>query len=256
MKKIPKKKIETKEESENNERMEERESLEILHTINYPDDVHKHKKTNRELFFTVQTEDDKKTQLKLKYIWRYKESFFRNILLGYDVNNFLESMSIKTEEPMIPLPMIESKVIIDKVFEYIIHHYKNPGFELKPPLTKELDTIITKWDSKYLKHITNNNYLIRVLMAAHFLNINNLYSLLCAKICELLKKKDKKDIKILLGEEYKNINDFSKIHINGDRFELDMISLFSENPLRSTHRKDKYNKFLIPIDKKIDDKKK
>jgi S-phase kinase-associated protein 1 len=98
----------------------------------------------------------------------------------------------------IPLKDIEGQVL-KPIVEWMVYHSSTPSREISRPLrTANLIEIVGVWDAEFIDAISLElNF--KVLLAANYLNLQNLLELCCAKVASLMLGKTPKQIRSIFS---------------------------------------------------------
>ncbi|GLJ36416.1 hypothetical protein SUGI_0731180 [Cryptomeria japonica] len=113
------------------------------------------------------------------------------------IKNMIEDTSV---ESVVPLPNVNSKILA-KVIEYCKYHVD------AAKTTEETTAIseggVKKWDQEYVK--VDQATLFDLILAANYLNINNLLHFTCQTVADMIEGKSPEDIRKTFNIE----NDFT-----------------------------------------------
>ena len=87
--------------------------------------------------------------------------------------------------------------ILKLIIDYCTYHYDNPSKQIEKPLRDDFEKIVCSWDSNFLKPLSNE-LLFEMINIADYLNITDLFELLCAKVASLLKGKSSEEMREIL----------------------------------------------------------
>jgi S-phase kinase-associated protein 1 len=122
------------------------------------------------------------------------------ILMSGLVTDMLADEDEDSEDiPSIPVPNVDSKCM-EKVEEYVKHHWNNRAKKIEQPLRATFNELISEWDQKFLEKI-DQELLMKLLMAANYLHIPDLLDLTCAKAASMIKGKSPQQVCDMLGIE-------------------------------------------------------
>ena len=112
------------------------------------------------------------------------------------VKTSLEADAAATE---VPIPSVESSVLL-KVVEYMKHHKGvEPEPVEKPLRSKKMREVCDAWDADFIDGIgENRQQLYDLILAANYLDITGLLHLGCAKVASLIKGQPLEKIKDIL----------------------------------------------------------
>lgn len=103
-------------------------------------------------------------------------------------------------------PEIEIKQIdketLQKIVEYLEHYRDKEPVEIQRPLpTNDLKDVTNEWDAKFVDYDKSENVekLLKLMLAANFMDIHSLRLLTCAKFATFIRTKNNNDLKQLLG---------------------------------------------------------
>jgi S-phase kinase-associated protein 1 len=116
----------------------------------------------------------------------------------------MESQTIKhvieagcVDDAGIPLLQVTSNILA-KVIEYCKKHVEAASSEEKPS-----EDALNAWDTEFLK--VDPNTLMKLTLAANYLNIKSLYDLTCKTIADMMKNKPPEEIR----ETFNIVNDYT-----------------------------------------------
>jgi S-phase kinase-associated protein 1 len=105
-------------------------------------------------------------------------------------------------EDKIYLKTVEGE-IIECIIKYLEHHTENEIKSIPYPLpSKNLDEVVSKWDSDYIDEIAKSRKkLYKLITAANYLNIDGLLQLGAAKVAALVKGEPIEKLKDILVDK-------------------------------------------------------
>jgi S-phase kinase-associated protein 1 len=101
-----------------------------------------------------------------------------------------------TSTNQIELDKISSR-ILKLIIDYCTYHFDKPAKLIEKPLRDDFDKVICSWDSNFLKPFSKE-ILFEMVNIADYLNISDLFELLCAKVAALLKGKSTEEMRKIL----------------------------------------------------------
>lgn len=108
----------------------------------------------------------------------------------------------KTENK-IPLLNVNSKCL-EKIVQYMTHHFENPPKEIvKPLVSSQMTEIVSSWDAEFIN--LDQEFLFELILAANYMDIKPLLDLVCAKIASMMKGKTTQQLR----ETFSIVNDFT-----------------------------------------------
>ena len=90
-----------------------------------------------------------------------------------------------------------SSPILKLIIDYCTYHLTKPANKIEKPLQDDFDKVICSWDNNFLK-LLSNEVLFELVNISDYLNITDLFELLCAKIASLLKGKSTEEMREIL----------------------------------------------------------
>ena len=97
------------------------------------------------------------------------------------------------------IPLNEDSKTIEKIIEYLEHFKGNNPKEIqKPLLSTEMKEITDEWSAKFIDNLTIEE-LVNLTAAAHYIQLNCLLNLCCAKMVALCKGKSENEIFKVFG---------------------------------------------------------
>ena len=89
----------------------------------------------------------------------------------------------------VPLPLVSSE-ILEKVIQYCRYHVLHAPHDANPnPM----------WDMEFLETLDGHETLLRLVLAANYLCIQNLLDLLCETIANMIRGKNRQQIRQILN---------------------------------------------------------
>ena len=147
------------------------------------------------------TEDQ--SDRKIELVSKDEKSFKvpeKEILMSGLIKDMLEEPDEdETDIPVIPVPNVMSKPL-EKVLKYCAHHWNNKADEIEKPLKGKVEDVISDFDKQFLSEI-DQELLIELIMAANYLNIQDLLNLTCAKVASMIKGKTPEEIRQMFNIE-------------------------------------------------------
>ena len=120
------------------------------------------------------------------------------------MSGMVESSLRESTESRLELPLIEGGVELQKIVDYMEHHYNNPAEKLQRPLKAELKTLICEWDKAFLytdlvKNGDENQHelLIKVMLGANYMMIQDLRELCCQCCAQMIIGKNADQVRAL-----------------------------------------------------------
>lgn len=99
----------------------------------------------------------------------------------------------KDSKQIIPLLNIKSD-ILKLIVDFCEYHAITPVGEIEKPLKKvEIKEILSEWDLKFLK--MENEVLLELILAANYMDIKELLSVVCVKIAFVFRNNTVEEIK-------------------------------------------------------------
>ena len=129
------------------------------------------------------------------------------------LSELLKGMKDIPEDYEIPLPEDISSETIEKIINYLIHFNGNPPKEIAKPLyITDMKKITDEFSADFVDKLKIEE-LVDIISASHYLKINSLVNLCCAKIVSLCKGKNEEDIFKIFGvpKDYFKPEDKEKI---------------------------------------------
>ena len=129
------------------------------------------------------------------------------------LSELLKGMKDIPEDFKIPLPEDISSETIEKIINYLIHFNGNPPKEIAKPLyITDMKKITDEFSADFVDKLKIEE-LVDIISASHYLKINSLVNLCCAKIVSLCKGKNEEDIFKIFGvpKDYFKPEDKEKI---------------------------------------------
>ena len=90
-----------------------------------------------------------------------------------------------------------SSPILKLIIDYCTYHLDKPSKQIEKPLQDDFDKVICSWDSNFLKPISKE-ILFEMINISDYLNIKDLFELLCAKVAAILKGKSTEEMREIL----------------------------------------------------------
>ena len=114
-----------------------------------------------------------------------------------ELSEMLKAMKEITED--IPIFLDYDSKTIEKILEYLNHYDGNPPPEIKKPLiSTDMKKITDEWSADFVDKL-NVNELTNIIAASHYIQINSLLNLCCAKMVSLCKGKTEEEIFKIFG---------------------------------------------------------
>ena len=108
------------------------------------------------------------------------------------VKNMLEDLGMDEEdEEAIPLPNVNGATL-KKVIEWATYHKDDPSLPEDENNKKKTDTI-SSWDTDFLK--VDQGTLIKLILAANYLDIKKLLDVTCKTVANMIKGKNPQEIR-------------------------------------------------------------
>lgn len=115
-----------------------------------------------------------------------------------ELSEMLKGMKEIPEELPIPLENTESNTI-EKIIEYLLHFNGNMPKEIQKPLiSTDMKKITDDWSADFVNKLRIEE-LVNIIAASHYLQINCLLNLCCAKMVSLIKGKTEDEIFKVFG---------------------------------------------------------
>lgn len=115
-----------------------------------------------------------------------------------ELSEMLKGMKEIPEELPIPIENTDSKTI-EKIREYLLHFNGNQPKEIqKPLLSTDMKAITDEWSAAFVNKLRIEE-LVNIIAASHYLQINCLLNLCCAKLVSLCKGKSEEEIFKVFG---------------------------------------------------------
>ena len=115
-----------------------------------------------------------------------------------ELSEMLKGMKEIPEELPIPIENVDSNTI-EKIIEYLLHFNGVMPKEIqKPLLNTDMKKITDEWSADFVNKFTIEE-LVNIIATAHYLKINCLLNLCCAKMVSLCKGKSEEDIFKVFG---------------------------------------------------------
>lgn len=115
-----------------------------------------------------------------------------------ELSEMLKGMKEIPEELPIPLENTESNTI-EKIIEYLLHFNGNIPKEIQKPLiSTDMKKITDDWSADFVNKLRIEE-LVNIIAASHYLQINCLLNLCCAKMVSLIKGKTEDEIFKVFG---------------------------------------------------------
>ena len=132
------------------------------------------------------------------------------------LSELLKGMKEIPEELVIPLDNDINSETLEKIIEYLVHFDGNPPREISKPLyMTDMKKITDEYSADFVDKLKIEE-LIDMISAAHYMKINCLLNLCCAKMVSLCKGKSEADIFDIFGvpKDYFKPEDKEKIKEN------------------------------------------
>ena len=95
----------------------------------------------------------------------------------------------------LPLDTLTPK-IMDKVLEFLEYHANNPMISIETPIkTKDIKSIVGDWDTQFIDLKNDQGTLMELILAANYLNCQNLLDLGLLKIAAMIKDEEPDKVK-------------------------------------------------------------
>ena len=115
-----------------------------------------------------------------------------------ELSEMLKGMKEIPEELPIPIENADSKTI-EKIREYLLHFNGNKPKEIQKPLVStDMKAITDEWSAAFVNKLRIEE-LVNIIAASHYLQINCLLNLCCAKLVSLCKGKSEEEIFKVFG---------------------------------------------------------
>ena len=115
-----------------------------------------------------------------------------------ELSEMLKGMKEIPEEMPIPITNADSKTF-EKIREYLLHFNGNKPKEIqKPLLSTDMKAITDEWSASFVNKLRIEE-LVNIIAASHYLQINCLLNLCCAKLVSLCKGKSEEEIFQVFG---------------------------------------------------------
>ena len=129
------------------------------------------------------------------------------------LSELLKGMKDIPDEYVIPLNDDINSQTIEKIINYLIHYDGNSPKEISKPLyLTDMKKITDEYSADFVDKL-NIDELVDMISAAHYMKINSLLNLCCAKMVSLCKGKNEEEIFKIFGvpKDYFKPEDKEKI---------------------------------------------
>lgn len=115
-----------------------------------------------------------------------------------ELSDLLRGMKSIPGDVLFPIESSDSKTVL-KTIEYLVHFDgKFPQEIEKPLLSKEMKNITDEWSAQFVDNLSIDE-LVNIIALSHYLQINCLLNLCCAKMVSLCKGKSESEIFNIFG---------------------------------------------------------
>lgn len=115
-----------------------------------------------------------------------------------ELSDLLRGMKAVPEDVVIPIDNSDSK-IFEKTIKYLVHFDgKSPEEIEKPLLSTDMKKITDEWSAQFVDNLSIDE-LVNMIALSHYLKINCLLNLCCAKMVSLCKGKSESEIFQIFG---------------------------------------------------------
>ena len=115
------------------------------------------------------------------------------------LSELLKGMKEIPEELVIPLDNDINSETLEKIIEYLVHFDGNPPREISKPLyMTDMKKITDEYSADFVDKLKIEE-LVDMISAAHYMKINSLLNLCCAKMVALCKGKNEEEIFKVFG---------------------------------------------------------
>ena len=132
------------------------------------------------------------------------------------LSELLKGMKDIPENYEIPLNDDISSQTVEKIINYLVHFDGNPPKEISKPLyLTDMKKITDEYSADFVDKLKIDE-LVDMISAAHYMKINSLLDLCCAKMVSLCKGKNEEEIFNIFGipKDYFKTEDKEKIKEN------------------------------------------
>ena len=132
------------------------------------------------------------------------------------LSELLKGMKEIPEDLVIPLNNDINSETLEKIIEYLVHFDGNPPREISRPLyMTDMKKITDEYSADFVDKLKIEE-LVDMISAAHYMKINPLLDLCCAKMVSLCKGKNEEEIFNIFGipKDYFKPEDKKKIKEN------------------------------------------
>jgi hypothetical protein len=177
--------------------------------------------SNRTNIINISTVDGVEFRIDVKYLIApgsgsvfFQDMLVKNNSLDDDIDyGSIETIEGSEDDSPIPLPDNVHSEELTKVLEYMGHHYKKRANKIDRPLRNTFRSYVSQWDYDY---VSKMDYLElnRLINAVNFLNVPDLFSLLCAYYADIIKGKNVDQLKVILNIPQNNNNTLTSNQTN------------------------------------------
>ena len=115
------------------------------------------------------------------------------------LSELLKGMKEIPEDLVIPLNNDINSETLEKIIEYLVHFDGNPPREISKPLyMTDMKKITDEYSADFVDKLKIEE-LVDMISAAHYMKINSLLNLCCAKMVALCKGKNEEEIFKVFG---------------------------------------------------------
>lgn len=117
---------------------------------------------------------------------------------GAKFSDLLQSVTEDKHADEVDLPHLDSRVVT-KIVEYMVHHIDQPPRTVEGPLkSNQLSSLFGVFDAEFADSL-DQQMLFQVLLAANYMAVKPLVTLLCAKIATMMANKTPHNIRRTFG---------------------------------------------------------
>ena len=139
------------------------------------------------------------------------------------LSELLKGMKEIPEELVIPLDNDINSETLEKIIEYLVHFDGNPPREISKPLyMTDMKKITDEYSADFVDKLTIEE-LVDMISAAHYMKINSLLNLCCAKMVALCKGKNEEEIFKVFGVPKDHFKPEDKEKIKEDNKWIDEV---------------------------------